>query len=213
MISPITAFLAAALILASAPLRASALTGAERLNLYGFTLEEFLAAGESRREDIRRYIESREAASSGQLSLRPDLPSLERAEAQSRSLFDGASGKWGVSGGVLAPGSLLSRSPFASIDGEVSNSGKYYDYLLQGRLGAADLSARFVPPSPADSLVPDDGSALSSRSISAGSILMQAGRAIPLFGPFDLGVGALGLARVVDVPNATTTRARPCACA
>ena len=203
--SLLSAFLAAALILVSAPPRASALTGAERLNLYGFTLEEFLAAGESRREDIRRYIESREAASSGQLSLRPDLPSLERAEAQSRSLFDGASGKWGVSGGVLAPGSLLSRSPFAAIDGEVSNSGKYYDYLLQGRLGAAELSARFVPPSPADSLVPDDGSALSSRSISAGSILMQAGRAIPLFGPFDLGVGALGLARVVDgFPNATT---------
>ncbi|MDO8756952.1 MAG: hypothetical protein Q7J64_02975, partial [Elusimicrobiota bacterium] len=186
-------------------LRASALTGAERLQRHGFTLEEFLAAGESRREDIRRYIQSREAAASGELSLPPGLPSLERAEAQSRSLFDGASGKWGVSGGVLAPGSLVSRSPFATLDGEVSNSGKYYDYLLQGRLGVVDLNARLVPPSPGDPLILDDGSALSSRHISVGSVLMQAGRAIPLFGPFDLGVGVLGMARVVDsFPNATT---------
>lgn len=203
--SPASALLLAALLFVPAPLRAQAPTGAERLRRYGFTLEEFMAAGESRREDIRRYIESREAASSGRLDQRSDLPSLERTEAESRSLFDGASGKWGVSGGALAPGSLQSRSPFATIDGEIANSGKHYDYLLQGRLGAVDLSARFAPPSPNDPLVAGDGSALSSRSISVGSILMQAGRAIPLFGPIDLGVGALGMARVVDgFPNATT---------
>ncbi|MDP3542178.1 MAG: hypothetical protein Q8T11_06860, partial [Elusimicrobiota bacterium] len=203
--SPLSASLAAILILASAPLRALAPTGAERLNRCGFTLEEFLAADDSRRDEIRRYIESREAAADGRLSTRSDLPSLERVEADSRSLFDGASGKWGLSGGALAPGSLTSASPYVSIGGEASNSGKYFDYLLQGRLGAVDLRARFAPPSPADSLVPDDGSALSSRGISAGSVLMQAGRAIPLFGPFDLGVGALGMARVVDgFPNATT---------
>lgn len=204
-VSPLPASLAAVLILASAPLRAQAPTGAERLERYGFTLEEFLAAGEPRREDIRRYVESREAASAGRLGLPLDLPSLETVEARSRSLFDGASGRWGVSGGVLAPGPLLSRSPFAALEGELSDSGKRFDYVLQGRLGAADLSARFAPPSPADPLVADDGSALSSRGVHAASVLLQAGRATPLFGPFDLGVGALGMARVVDgFPNATT---------
>lgn len=203
MTSLLSAFLVAALILVSAPLRAE--TGAERLKRYGFTLEEFLAADATRREEIRVYVESREAAAAGRVSLRPELPSLERTEAESRALFDGASGKGGVSGGALAPGSLTSRSPFVTIDGELSNSGKHLDYLLQGRIGVVDLSSRFVPPTPADPLVHDDGSALSSRNIDVGSVLMQAGRAIPLIGPFDAGVGVLGLARVVDgFPNATT---------
>ena len=204
MASLLPSLLAAALIV-TIPLRAQALTGAERLNRYGFTLEGFLAADESRRDEIRLYIESREAAADGRLSLRPELPSLERAEAESRAFFDGASGKWGLSGGALAPGALMGTSPFVTLDGEASNSGKYFDYLLQGRLGTVDLGARFVPPSPSDPLVLNDGSSFSSRDIQVGSALIQAGRAIPLIGPFDLGLGVLSLARVVDgFPNATT---------
>ena len=76
MFRSLLAILAAALILVLTPLRAQALTGAERLKRYGFTLEEFLAADEARRDEIRRYVEAREAACEGRLSLRPELPSL-----------------------------------------------------------------------------------------------------------------------------------------
>lgn len=195
--------LVAASLLVLAPLRVRALTGAERLKRYGFTLEEFLAADEARRDVIRRYIESREAASAGQVGLRPELPSLGGDPAG--DLFDGSSKKKGLSVGVLAPGSLVSRSPFVTVDGERSGSGRRLDHLIQGRIGAVDMNARFVPPSPYDPLVRDDGSASSARGLYVGSVLMQAGRALPLFGPFDVGAGVLGLVRVVDgFANATT---------
>lgn len=177
---------------------------AELLERYGFS-QEYASANERRRETIRRYIAAREAAQHGPPpEPSSGLPDLERIEATSRSWFDGAAFRWNLSAGALPQTPVLGRSPYAAVEGELSGSGERLDYLLRGRLGAASLDARFVPPSPYDPAVPDDGSRAQSRTIFTGGLLAQTGRAAHLFGPFDVGAGVLGLLRVTDAfPNAS----------
>ncbi|MBI3564441.1 MAG: hypothetical protein HY079_04505, partial [Elusimicrobia bacterium] len=114
------------------------------------------------------------------------LLSCAPASAQASSVPVGTGTGLNAEIGTLGgSGSPMLSGRYFSLDGAKEGSGRYFDWSLEGRASAADLSTRWADPE-----------ASRSEQLYFYGLMGRVGRAYPLWGPLDVGWSLLGVARL-----------------